>query len=471
MIPLIKSLTFPLKRLGQSALFLALGLHTGTQALADWPTYRADFSRSGFSPNEIQVPLVESWTFKSTYPPKPAWQGEAKWDGYNKVYDMKARQIFDRAFHCVARDNRVYFGSSSSDQVYCLDADTGETRWTFFTEGPIRLAPTLVDNKILFGSDDGYVYCLDAESGSELWRYRGGPKDYKVPGNGRIISLWPIRTGIAVNEGIAYGAAGMFPSEGVYIFALNLKDGTKLWEQKQSDLPAQGYILASQTKLYVPAGRNNPVIFERLSGKRLRVASGPGGTYCLLTGDSLIFGPGKHGQLGWVDEARNDQLATFDGNHMIVQPNISYLHGDDYLRALDRTRYLKLNEDRRLYQAAQAKLNKEFDSYRKQPETDPAKLADFTRKLGLLGKRIDEATAQLSECTIWNVPCRFPYHLIQAGSNLLVGGQDEFAVYSSSDGNLSFTAKVDGAAYGLAASNGRVIVSTDKGSIHCFTTL
>ena len=66
MIPLIKSLNFPLKQLGQSALFLALGLHTGTQALADWPTYRVDFSRSGFSPNEIQVPLAESWIFKST---------------------------------------------------------------------------------------------------------------------------------------------------------------------------------------------------------------------------------------------------------------------------------------------------------------------------------------------------------------------------------------------------------------------
>lgn len=68
------------------------------------------------------MPVV-SWTWQSKHPPQPAWQGEAKWDGWNKVFDMKPRQAFDRAFHVVVSGRRAYFGSSADDQVRCLDTD------------------------------------------------------------------------------------------------------------------------------------------------------------------------------------------------------------------------------------------------------------------------------------------------------------------------------------------------------------
>ena len=124
---------------------------------ADWPTYLGDYSRSGVSTQSLAGTPVVSWTWQSQHPPQPAWQGEAKWDGWNKVFDLKPRQAFDRAFHVVVSGRRAYFGSSADDQVRCLDTRSGKVLWTFFTEGPVRLAPTLHEGRLYFGSDDGCV--------------------------------------------------------------------------------------------------------------------------------------------------------------------------------------------------------------------------------------------------------------------------------------------------------------------------
>ena len=59
--------------------------------------------------------------------------------------------------HLAVAADCVYFGSSADDKVYCLDARDGQVRWTFFTEGPVRLAPTVVGERVYAGSDDGAV--------------------------------------------------------------------------------------------------------------------------------------------------------------------------------------------------------------------------------------------------------------------------------------------------------------------------
>ncbi len=93
----------------------------------------------------------------------------------------------DNAFHVAIADGTIYFGSSVTDQVYAVDAESGEVRWTFTAEGPVRFAPTVVAGRVYFGSDDGYVYCLDADNGQIEWQHRAGPSDEKVIGNGRMI--------------------------------------------------------------------------------------------------------------------------------------------------------------------------------------------------------------------------------------------------------------------------------------------
>ena len=430
---------------------------------ADWPTYQHDYARTGVARESLLAPFTDGWVHRSRHAPRPAWRGEAKWDGWNKVYDLKSRQIFDYAYHPVIADGLLYYGSSADDKIYCLDAATGEQRWTFFTEGPVRLAPTIAEGRVFVGSDDGHAYCLDAKSGKLIWKTQLGPRDYRIPGNSRIISRWPLRTGIVVIGDLAYCAAGMFPSEGVLITAIEADTGKIKWQQKQTDLPAQGYMLASHTRLYVPAGRNNPVVLNRADGKRIRVVSGQGGTYALLTGDNLVFGPGKTGTLGFVESNQSDQLATFKGNHMIVTPSRSFLQSDTDLSALDRSRYLDLARKRRPLKSRLGKLQDELKKVKA-----GERQRQILKEAGKLGKQLDDVQSAMQECFAWRVPSSQPLSMVLAGQTLITGGHNEVAAYSAKDGSQLWRARAEGEVFGLAVADGRLYTSTSKGVIHCY---
>jgi outer membrane protein assembly factor BamB len=442
-----------------------LGHFSAAQA-ADWPTYRGDYARSGVSTQSLAGMPVVSWTWQSKHPPQPAWQGEAKWDGWNKVFDMKPRQAFDRAFHVVVSGRRAYFGSSADDQVRCLDTRSGAVLWSFFTEGPVRLAPTLHGGHLYFGSDDGCVYCLRAADGQLIWKTRAVSTDRRIPGNGRIISAWPVRTSVVVQDSKVYVTAGMFPADGVHLVALDAGTGAEVWRQVQNDLPAQGYLLASRSRLYVPAGRNNPAVCDIATGKRVRVVEGAGGTYALLSDDLLVFGPGKTGQLGAVEEGSSDQLASFQGNHMIVTGNRSYLHSDTEISALDRGRYLQLARERKSISSQQAALAKKAKSLAGKPGTEAEREA-LKKQLADLGQRLDEATQAMDQCLLWKVPSTWPHSVILAGDSLILGGSSEVAGLPTASGKLAWKLPVPGIAYGLAAADDAVFVSTDRGAVLC----
>lgn len=450
------------------ALAVALGISPGARTeAADWPTYAADIARSCVSPDPLPATLAPAWHWDSVHPPQPAWQGEAKWDGWNKVYNLKPRQVFDRAFHPVVAQRRVFFGSSADDKLYCLDADTGREVWTFYTDGPIRLAPTVQAGRVWFGSDDGHVYCLRSDNAEPVWKVRVGPEDRRIPGNGRVISAWPVRTSVLLRDGVIYATGGMFPSEGVQIVALDASTGKERWRQVQRDLPAQGYLLASSSRLYVPAGRDNPVVCDLATGRRIRVVEGAGGTYALLAGDALVFGPGKTGQLGMVEDGSSDQLATFQGNHMIVTADRSYLQTDTEITALDRARYLALAEQRKQLSREQSRISKELRKLGNAADKAAAR-EPMRKRLAEIGPKIDAVSESMENCLLWRVPTRESLSLILAGQTLVAGGTGQVVGFDTVQGKQVWSQPVPGDAYGLAAANGALYVATDQGRLLCF---
>tara|TARA_B100000809_G_scaffold78813_2_gene76747 strand:+ start:476 stop:1870 length:1395 start_codon:yes stop_codon:yes gene_type:complete len=434
----------------------------------DWPTYQHDSARSAITGEKLGSKLTEAWVYRPKRPPHIAWPGAAKWDGWAKIYGLKDRMIFDRVFHVAVVGDSVYFGSSSEDKIICLDTATGKTRWKFYTEGPVRLAPTVAGGKLYAGSDDGLVYCLNAADGVLEWKYRPGPGNRRLPGNERMISMWPVRTSVLVRDGVAFCGAGVFPWEGVYLCALDTGSGKELWKTGMKSLPAQGYLLASSTRLYVTTGRERPVVFDSKTGRKLyQVTGGGGGTYALVTGDMLVYGPGKTGEMSVYKSNRKDQLASFKGNQMIVTPKVSYLMTDTRLSALDRSRYLVLYEKRERLNTRKGKVTGQLKKIGKSSSSNAGK--KLREELGSLNLEIDKLTGFMKKCFNWQVPSEYPHSMILTRDKVFAGGKGRVAGFETRKGRISWKAEVKGNAYGLAAASGRLYVSTDDGSIYCFT--
>ena len=125
---------------------VALAIASSVNA-ADWPMFRADAARSGYTSEQLPNQLRLRWVYHADQAPQPAWP-------------TRNRLTFDRASKWSSRAKRLYFGSSVDDKVYALDAASGEVRWTFFTDGPVRFAPVAWRDRLLVASDDGCLYCL-----------------------------------------------------------------------------------------------------------------------------------------------------------------------------------------------------------------------------------------------------------------------------------------------------------------------
>jgi hypothetical protein len=447
------------------ATLAALGASAATAG--EWPTYGGDNRRSRISRERLDLPLKLGWIHQATAP-RPAWPAPAKQDFWHRQGNLVPSITFDRTNHVVAAEGAVLFGSTADDKVTCLDAAAGTVRWSFFAEGPVRLAPTVAAGRVYCGSDDGHVYCLDAQTGELLWKHRVGPTDRRLPGNGRMISPWPVRSGVLVADGTAYCCAGLFPSYGVYLAALDAETGRETWKRKLSGVSPQGYMLASEAQLFVPSGRNSPAVFDRQGGtpRGLLQENQRGGSYALLAEDTLVHRGSEEGSLGISDVRTKERIVLFGGLHLIVRGETAFVGSGQELAAFRRTQFLKLARERNRVAARKATLEEQIKALRQRPNAE--QIVNRDEELRQVKLRLEELAAAMSACWTWRRSMTHPHALILVGDLLFAGGDNEVAAYGAEDGNILWQAPVRGKAYGLAVAAGRLFVSTDQGSIHCF---
>ena len=332
-------------------------------AAEDWPTFRGNNRRSGVTAEAADLPLSLQWTFKPIHPPRPAWPMPA---------EELPRMHADSAPHVVSANGVAYFGSPVDNRLYAIDVAAGKVRWTFTAEGPVRFAPSLDKGRVYFGSDDGRVYCLDAATGKLAWKYRPGPNDSKVIGNGRMISTWPVRTSVLVDGGHVFATAGVFPFEGIYICCLDAADGSVVWQNDAlsgrsheltfGGISPHGYLVASKNILYVPSGRAMPAAFDRKTGRLhfyAQTAGKRGGTWALLDDDRLIAGvdasgaPDKRAYDAKTGEHKGDAFTWAPrGIDMAVSRDISHVVTRIGIQTINRK---ALRDSRRIAKDATAK--------------------------------------------------------------------------------------------------------------------
>ncbi len=407
------------------AVFL-LGLAGRPVAAEEWNTFGGNPARTQSTTHELPGKLALRWTLKRAQPPTPAWP-------------VSNRMTFDRADHPVVSGGAVYIGSSATGKVYSIDAVTGKERWAFFTGGPVRFAPAVADGRVFVASDDGHLYCLAADTGKLLWSKRGGPDGRTVLGNDRVVSRWPARGGPAVADGVVYFGAGIWPSEGIYLYALEAATGKVVWVNDtsgsipmaqphggafaDSGVSAQGYLVVSSDQLLVPTGRAVPAAFDRVTGKfryfHLQANGHRGGSTTLAAGPRFV-------NAGWTyDTPTGSTLDQLGDGAVAATPDAVLL--------------------------STAKILTEFKW------VDKEKVDRKGEKIRYKGLEKGRSVTLVGGTSI-----------LVAGKQTVVGAPGKVHAVDLAAGKVTWSADVDGVPYGLAAADGRLYVSTDRGTLYCF---
>lgn len=450
---------------------IALALLVASSARAeDWPTYAHDNRRSHTSAETLTLPLKPAWVYESPDLPQTAWTGPAKWDAYSGNDGLQSMRNFDPAFFVTAAGEFIYFGSSADDAAHCLDAATGKEHWVAFADGAIRLPPTIDGGRAYFGADDGYAYCVDAQTGEQIWRFNPVPEARRIPSNNKLVSPWPIRTGILVEDNRAYFAASLFPWEKSYLCALDATSGEKEFIAEELNLTLQGALLTSPEKLYAPQGRASPIVFARDSGSRIGSVPGTGGVFCILTEDEqLIAGP-QHQKSGdnvtkiVATPGTNSPVLSITGTErLLIAGSRAFFHQGKALKAIDR---LKFAEAQTAIATTPGKIKGLIKSIK--GDTPPEEVAKIQAQIKELGDAMPEWKSQLAAAQLWEQPHPVPSALISAGPHLIIGGENAVSIIDAETGKQLWSAPARGRVYGLVAANGRLFVSTDHGHIHAF---
>lgn len=393
-------------------------------AAQDWPMYRADSSRTAYTRHELPKKLEAQWHYQPSRGPAKAWPREK-------------RLQYDSAFQPVIGGGRMFFGSSSDGRLRALDAQFGGELWSFATEGPIRFAPVFDRGRVLVTSDDGHLYCLSAKDGSLLWKRRGGPDDRKLLGNRAMISRWPARGGAVVDDGVVYFAAGIWQSEGIFIYALDAETGKTIWvnddagslymaqphggADAESGVSAQGHLVVAEDLLLVPTGRAVPAAFDLKTGRfryyHLQKNGAAGGSATMASGkyffNSGVFFDAKTGA------AKGKTGATAIAG---------------------------------LPDGVVTASKKKLSVYR---------WVTTSAKKGVSPVRKLQASFEIARV-------HTDQSVVVAGGQVVAGGPNLVSLVDLRRKSESWSATVNGTVLGLAVADKRLFVATDTGDIYCF---
>ncbi len=466
-----------MRRASLLAASLIACLFAASVPAADWPQFRSDAGRTAASSQDLPAKLHLQWV-RELPTPAPA-------------FPRNVRLEFDTTYEPVVLGQTMFVPSMITESVTALDTATGEERWQFFTEGPVRFAPVAWQDKVYIVSDDGFLYCLDTADGKLRWKFRGlptGREDRMLLGSGRLISLFPARGGPVLHKGIVYFAAGLWPADGVFVHALDAESGKVVWSNTESHhLPGanedhgidqfagiapQGYLAVVGDKLIVPCGAQLPAMLDLATGKLDPYNTGWGGRDGLPKGTWFVAGCGRYlcqsGDL--YDLARSNDEKFRDPRGRRDFKSQLYTAGLTRIR-IDPTNHKDIGgfgqpviTEEALYENNGGITALDLTSVKLTAfeEADlPANRRDDTYPDGLAGEFQE----------LWKLPSKLRVH-IKAGDSLVCAGPETVAVVSipkqDKQSEIRWQTTLDGTPHRLLVANDRLFVVTREGQIYAY---
>ena len=146
----------------------------------DWPTYRHDPRRSGYTRFPVPARLRQKWQ----------------------------RNIGGKLTSLTVADGKVFVASVEDHKISTLNADSGQSIWSFTAGARVDSPPTLYQGRAIFGCRDGYVYSLRASDGRLAWCLRAARDDRRIVASAQLESATPVHGSVLIQDQVACFTAG-----------------------------------------------------------------------------------------------------------------------------------------------------------------------------------------------------------------------------------------------------------------------
>ena len=142
-------------------------------------------------------------------------------------------------------DGTLYVGSENDGGLYAVDAETGEMEWMFSASVGFQASPTVVQNTVYVAGGEG-IYAIDAETGSQIWVYD----------TDAILQSSPLVSDGRIFVGIDNPSVDGEPQE-PFLLALDAETGELAWEFTDATGGIRLSPTVSDGTIYVGQGVHN----------------------------------------------------------------------------------------------------------------------------------------------------------------------------------------------------------------------
>lgn len=181
----------------------------------------------------------------------------------------------------------LFIGSHST--LFAINADTGETIWTFRAEGVIDSTPAVDERRVYFGTNNNIVYALNRYTGRGIWKFEAKGPVISSPAvgekfliaaslDGVIYSLyketgelvWTLPTEGRIQSSPAYYRGCIYIGSGMQLLKLN-EGGRVIWTARTLGDTISSPALSSG-RVYIGSSKTESAsifCFDDRSGRRI----------------------------------------------------------------------------------------------------------------------------------------------------------------------------------------------------------
>ncbi len=174
-----------------------------------------------------------------------------------------------------AFESDMIFVGSEDQRLHAVTADHGKLVWMYYAEGPIRSSPVISDGHVFFGADDSRIHVVNMVTGRRAWRENTSGPIWSSPAvfeervffgcesgdfycyDFRGEQKWrkKIKRAVTSSPAIANGLV-YFGSKDWTIYALEIENGWQVWRFRMGG-PTISSPAFAEGKLFIGCGDNN----------------------------------------------------------------------------------------------------------------------------------------------------------------------------------------------------------------------